>query len=279
MSDTVPQTLCHPDGRKSCGACCGLYNHVVHDEEATWARLLRRTRAFYQEASVGDEQSLTKFREKWEDGPEDKLLTGLRSCPFLGFVDFDPAEDETRQGRPKQVGCLVHPLQNDGVDGRDCGIYDRFICEDYLCAAHDVLRRAEIRLVLDAVDDSYLYGLAVTNPKFVRKLLELVADRTGALPGGTVLRRPEVIAAAGRCFELMRDWPYRAEDGIFGQVEVAGELDTARRKMPAELLGVEEAPEDVLLVCMGTQCDTVEELKEARQIVVEVVDRLADAAQ
>jgi hypothetical protein len=267
VSDSLPATLCHPDGKKSCGACCGLYNHVAHDERATWERLRQRTRAFFEEACIDDEGSLTRFREKWEDGPEDKLLTGLRSCPFLGFIE------ESR------VGCLVHPLQNDGVDGRDCGIYDRFICEDYLCAAHDVLRRSEIRLVLNAVGDSYLYGLAVTNPKFVRKLLELVADRTGTLPGDRVLRRPEVIAAAAQCFELMRDWPYRAEDGIFGQVEVAGELDTTRRRMPAEVLGVDEEPVDVLLVCMGTRCETIEELHEARRIVGDAVARLAEAAR
>lgn len=267
------KTYCHPDGVKSCGACCGMYNHIEHGREQTRARILERTQAYVQTVRIDDEQSLKAFRRRWEDGAEDKLLTGLPSCPFLGFVDFGDADS------PRVVGCLVHPLQNDGIDGRDCGIYDRFVCEDYLCAAHDVLRREEVRLVVDAIDGSYLYGLLITNPRFVRHLLTIVADETGARPTAKVLRTPEVIDAAGRCFALFDEWPYRGGDGIFGQVKVAGELDTERRAMPADVFGVDAERVDPLLVCLGTECETVEELEAARRCVRRPLEGLIAAVE
>lgn len=252
-----------------------MYNHVEHGEKSTRRRLLGRTRAFHDSTEIDDPESLQQFRSRWEDGADDKLLSGLPSCPFLGFVDADDDSDD----EPGRVGCLVHPLQNDGVDGRDCGVYDRFICEDYLCAAHDILRAPEVRLVLDAVDDSYLYGLIVTNPRFVRKLLDIVARRTGRWPSEKVLQKASVIEAAEACFEQLRDWPHRAEDGIFGQICVAGALDTKRRTMPADDFDVEERPIDVLLVCMGTECESVEVLTEARTQLEQVVDDLAAAVE
>ncbi len=277
--DRPPKVLCHPDGKKSCGACCGMYNHVEHGQSQTMQRLRRRTRAFHRNTSIDDEASLKAFRQRWEDDEKVKLMTGLPSCPFLGFVDgVEPSKTE-QQGRARIVGCLVHPLQNDGVDGRDCGVYDRFICEDYLCAAHNILRTDEIRLVLDSIDDSYLYGLVITNPKFVRQLLELVARRTGAWPSKKVLSRPAVLEAAGRCFEQMREWPYRDNDGIFGPVGVTGAVETRRRDMPADVFDVDPDPVDMLLVCMGTACKSTEELYSARRRIDAEVDALAAAVK
>lgn len=256
------KSLCHPGGGKSCGACCGMYNHVEWGSGAVQARLRERTLAYRRSAQISDVESLRRFRQEWEDQGEVKLLTGLPACPFLGFIDLFTDED-----RGQRVGCLVHPLQNDGVDGRDCGVFDRFICEDYLCAAHDILRARERQLVIDAVEDSYLYGLVITNPRFIRTVLELLADRCGGEPSAAVLKDERVVAAAGGVFELLRGWPYRGRDGIFGQVEVSGALDTRRRRLPAEALGLEFYEVDVLLVCMGTECESAEELWEARSLV------------
>ena len=277
MSEDLPGILCHPDGEKSCGACCGMYNHVDHGDDELRRRLRERTRAFFDECDIDDEESLRDFRHRWEDGADVKLLKALPSCPFLGFVDFDDADDG--DGDFGRVGCLVHPLQNDGVDGRDCGIYDRFICDEYLCAAHDILGDEELQLILDAVDDSYLYGLMITNPKFVRQLLQLVADRAGVWPTRRLLEQSEIVEEAQLCFEMMRDWPYRADDGIFGQMRVDGELNTKRRPLPAERHDVTSVDVDVLLACLGTACESVDELEEARRIVEERVDALAEVVE
>jgi len=274
VTEGSPQILCHPDGEKSCGACCGMYNHAEYGEEQTHQRLVERTRAFFRETSIDDEESLREFRHRWEDGEDVKLLEALPSCPFLGYVDMEPGDESESVSR---VGCLVHPLQNDGVDGRDCGVYDRFICDEYLCAAHDILRDEEVQLVLDAVDDSYLYGLLITNPKFVRQLLELVARRVGTMPAGRILGDQNVIEAASACFEMMRNWPYRHQRGIFGQVQVDDELNMTRRQLPGERHGVDNRDIDVLLLCLGTECEDIEELTQARNDVERRLAALSEA--
>ncbi|MFU8805422.1 MAG: hypothetical protein ACNA8W_16535, partial [Bradymonadaceae bacterium] len=99
MSETkVPAILCQPGGGKSCGACCGLYNHRRSSRDETMARLERRTRAYHESCDIHDEDSLVRFRQAWEPAESGKLLTGLPNCPFLGLLKDD--------GR---VGCLVHP--------------------------------------------------------------------------------------------------------------------------------------------------------------------------
>lgn len=265
--------LCHPDAGKSCGACCGMYNHREFDEEATTARILARTLAYRREARIEEPSSLQVFREKYEDREDSKLLGELQSCPFLGFVTVQKAGD-----KPGKVGCLVHPLQNDGLDGRDCGVFDRFICEDYLCAAHKVLREREMDLVIGSVEDSYLYGLVITNPGYVRGILAEVARRLGEEPSIKVIERHSFRRAAGACFELLRAWPYRAEDGIFGRVRVTGSQATQRRRVP-EIRDREVDQVDGLLLDLGTSSEEREVWERARQRLLKVLDALVEAAK
>lgn len=269
----IPKVLCHPGGGKSCGACCGMYNRVEGGEEATMRRLAERTSAFGREVDVEDPKTLEAFRAKWEQtDPRKKLLEGLPNCPFLGVVERRGGE----RGAPK-VGCLVHPRQNGGLDGRDCGVYDRRTCEDYLCAAHDLLRPFEKRLVVEATRDSYVYGLVVTDVKFVKLLTEKVAEINGRMPRSDELRGEDVIAAAAGYFELKRDWPWAASDGVFGQVVPGRGLETRRREGPSEALGEAPGPWDAVLRCLGTRVTSVSELEEAREVVRARVHAVAEA--
>lgn len=224
-------------------------------------QLETRTAAFAATADVRDADSLRAFRASWEE-TSGKLVGGLPNCPFLGLLDG------------QRVGCLVHPRQNDGVDGRDCGVYDRHTCEDYLCAAHAVLRPIEKWLVIEACHDSYTYGLAITDPLFVRQLFEQAADLNGAMPSASrVMANPQ---AATAYFELKRDFPYRAEDGVLGQVVGSEDLDTPRRLGPAEALGVEADRWETILRCLGTEVVDPTALTAARALVEAAVRRFAD---
>ena len=264
----VPRILCQPGGGKSCGACCGMYNHREADEAELRARLEARTRAFRARCNVSDPETLKAFRALWEDEPGDKLLGELPSCPFLGMLD---------EGETDRVGCMVHPFQNDGVDGRDCGVYDRHTCEDYLCAAHSVMTRDEKWLVLAATLDSYVYGLVITDVRYVRELFMLAARTNGAMPMGKALGREGVLEAARAYFELKRDWPFRAADGVFGQVIPGEGLDTPRRPGPSEQVGAEADVFASALRCLGTQVGDMSELEAARVMVAARVEAFAKA--
>lgn len=257
-----PRILCQPDPTKSCGACCGMYNHAGDDAAATMARLVERTRAYRDEADIDDHASLQAFRGRWEFRGE-KHVGGLPNCPFLGLLD------------DRRVGCLVHPLQNGGVDGRDCGVYDRHTCEDYLCAAHAVLRPIEKWLVVAACADSYTYGLVVSDPLFVRQLFEQTAALNHTMP--TAAHVVAGKAAAARYFGLKRDFPYRASDGVLGQVSGSPGLETPRRLGPSERLGTPPDRWESILRCLGCEVRTADELDDARGLVEAAVRAFADA--
>ncbi len=253
-----------------------MYNRVDNSHAVTLRRLRRRTEAFFEEAEVGDAESLRAFRARWEETrAEHKLLSGLPNCPFLGLLGLQERPEEPSESF--KVGCLVHPLQNDGVDERDCGVYDRETCDEYLCATHNLLGAREKLLVLQAVSDSYLYGLVITDVRFVWELLALAADENGMDPPARCLQRAEAIEAAAKYFELKRDWPFATDDGIFGQVQPGDGLETSRRKGPSEELGVEPDRYEGVLTCLGTSVDSVRRLEEARSIVRRRVEAFAHA--
>lgn len=253
-----------------------MYNRTDSTEAATLERIAERTLAFSQEAEVGSRDSLSAFARRWEETRADqKLLSELPNCPFLGLLGY---EDRTGSDpRSHRVGCLVHPLQNDGVDGRDCGVYDRQTCEEYLCAAHDLLAGREKMLVVQAIGDSYLYGLVITDVRFVRQLFERAADINGMDPPTRCVQRAQALEAAGAYFELKRDWPYRAEDGVFGQMRAGQGLECSRRAGPAIGLGMEPGPFDAVLTCLGTKVSSADELRAARATVRERVEAFARA--
>jgi hypothetical protein len=251
-----------------------MYNRVDSDESSTLERLAERTLAYRDEADIGDEDSLASFRARWETtDPDEKLLDGLPNCPFLGLLGFDGSDEPADH----KVGCMVHPLQNDGVDGRDCGVYDRQICEEYLCAAHDILEDYEKWLVIQSTSDSYLYGLVITDVKFVRQLFEQVARINGKYPSAVDVQRSGVAEAAADYFELKRDWPFAGDDGVFGQMVPGEGLETTRRKGPSSLLDCEPDVNEAILTCLGTQVESRAQLETARDRVRGRVEAVAAA--
>lgn len=246
-----------------------MYNTKRFAPRQIAEQLLTRTLAYHNQTQITDPASLSAFRHQWEPRPQDKLLDGLPSCPFLGYLNVREPVDLDDGLDLGPVGCLVHPLQNDGVDGRDCGVYDRHICEDYLCAAHSLLNRNEKWLVLNAVQDSFLYGLVMTDVRFIRALFEQAAHINGMMPPTRCVEREEAVDAARGYFELKRQWPYRDHQGIFGAVLPEQGLDTTRRKTPVEQLAnkVDSDPLDVILTCLGTHVETPQDLLHARSLV------------
>lgn len=279
--EQAPRILCQPGAGLSCGSCCGMYNNKVHAHAELLPALATRTTQLYAQTDIQDQASLRAFRQRHEPKPHEKLLDGLPSCPFLGLLDL-PAEPTPEQLTldalsQHRVGCLIHPTRHNGLDQRDCGVYDRFTCEDYLCAAHSLLKAHERLLVLNSVKDSYLYGLVITDVRFVRALLELTADINASAPTPKQLQRATVCQAAAEYFELKRSWPYRAFDGILGAVIPLQGLETKRRPTPAERLNLSPHPADAILACLGSELDDAPALSHARALVMAPIQRFADA--
>jgi len=199
--------ICHPDDKKSCGACCGLYNYENFDRQTVSAALAFRTDLFA--AMKPREGELEYFRSivaKLDLRP--RLLEEIYCCEFIGFVD-----DARRK-----VGCLIHPALGEGADMRDHAYYGAETCTAHKCPTYNYFSAADVRPVIAALDDWYLYGMCVTDIDLLKEFYRAVSD----LRGEAI--RPELIAERKTALEIFRsylslkeNWPFRRGRRRFGQ--------------------------------------------------------------
>jgi hypothetical protein len=162
--------LCQPDDKKSCVACCGLYNVPDATRETLHAKLERRTRLFADtDRSV---QSLIEFESFISKKETNKpLVDTIHVCEFVGFVDQ----------RHRKPGCMLHPNApgNAGIDLRGLCHYGSLACKTFYCPACESIDPVLGQLLIDLVDDWHLYGLVITDLDFVNSLFYLLRSRVG----------------------------------------------------------------------------------------------------
>lgn len=162
--------LCHPDGSRSCAACCGLYNvknasKTALSDKLEYHTLLFRTVERSAEA-IWDYKSRIAIREN-----NSPLDPEIHVCEFIGFPD------------PSQllVGCMLHPAAqgNDNIDLRGMCHYGSMACKSFFCPAWNEIPALYCDVLLALVDDWHLYGLVVTDVDFVMSLFGLIEHRLG----------------------------------------------------------------------------------------------------
>ena len=118
--------VCRPDSRKSCAACCGLYNVPDATRPALQAKLETRTRAFQNversPQAVEDYQLWVRAHEA-----ETPLEEVIHVCEFAGFLD----------SHQRVVGCQLHPTApgNEELDLRGLCYYGSMACKSFFCPA------------------------------------------------------------------------------------------------------------------------------------------------
>ncbi len=263
--------LCQPDASKSCGACCGLYNYVDSGREALAQRLRIRTRLFRE--IVHKTEDLPRFSEKikaMEDGR--KRYEVIHCCEYVGFLD----EGERR------VGCLLHPMQNDGRDMREVSFYGQEICDGHFCPSYSYISRAEKLAVLEILDDWYLYGACITDIDLVKEFFRLVSEAAGEMPRPSCFRQPALRKAARRFFDLKLTWPFRSNAANrFGKYSFDG-TDYFIDPIDYAALGCEKSRFDRILLSLQSSFRNRHDVEEAedriRQHLREVVDRYKELA-
>lgn len=256
--------ICHPDNRKSCGACCGLYNYEGFDRETVSAALAFRTDLFNALKPQGRE--LDEFRNvvaRLDLRP--KLLEEIYCCEFIGFVD-----DARRK-----VGCLIHPALRDGADMRDRAYYGAETCALHKCTAYNYFNEAEVQPVIAALDDWYLYGMCITDIDLLKEFYRAVSD----LRGKAI--RPELIAESEAALDIFRrylslkeNWPCRRGRRRFGQyVFESGSYQV--KDMDWEQLGIARPPEWRILRSMGSEFQNAEEVYDAVERIRALIDEMA----
>jgi hypothetical protein len=224
--------------RSSCGACCGLYNRDDHGAEAIRERLDART-----DALSGVPRTAAAFRAaaaRMAASEPPALFPSVRVCPLLGWLD----PERTR------VGCLAHPLATGGPDLRDEGVYDAAICESFLCPSHSWLTEEEAEMVDHLCADAHLYGLVVTDVPFVRAVLDAVGRTTGARVERRHLDDPAAREALRRLLSLKEELEPGSE-GLFGAFRAGSDGEPAPRAIDYAALGRDASPWDAILLCVG----------------------------
>jgi hypothetical protein len=138
-------TLCVPDGKKSCFACCPPIRPAGY-EHIQFRKSIERVLRENSEGFSKDEERITP-------------ITGF-SCWALGYLDREH----------KLIGCLLHPGQNGGVDRRYRVDYGgkcrREICQEEKTFSE--LKCDEKKFWLHLADDldSFSYSSRKINPLF-----------------------------------------------------------------------------------------------------------------
>jgi len=168
------------------------------------------------------------------------VFPSVRVCPLLGWLD----PERTR------VGCLAHPAVTGGPDLRDQGVYDASICETFLCPSHSWFTEEEAEMVDATCGDAWLYGLVVTDVPFVRAVLDAAGALFGARLERRHLERAAVREGLWRLFALKEEIEPGSE-GLFGAFRPGADGEPAPRHIDYESMGRKGSPWDAILLCVG----------------------------
>jgi len=252
--------LCQPDMCKSCGACCGLYNYADSTRESLTRKLRNRTKLFRE--MVNTPADLRAFSETVKGRePGERLYEVIYCCEYLGFL----GDDERR------VGCLLHPLQNGGVDMRDVSFYGVELCNGHFCPSYHFISREEKQALIRIIDDWYLYGLCVTDIDLVKEYFRFAGE------GICEAVRPDRLHGRLRdialdFFSLKVSWPFRSPDtNRFGKYYFDGSQYMISH-IDYDTLGCERSRFDKIFLSLTSRFDTLEELREGEAIIQDKID-------
>ena len=256
MSDSNLIVLCQPDERKSCGACCGLYNYVDSSSPSLTQRLRSRTRRFRELVkSSGDLELYSRQTLLAEDFR--KRYEVIHCCEYLGFLD----EEE------KKVGCLLHPGQNSGNDMRDVSFYGQELCAGHLCPSHYFIPLSQSKILIKIIDDWYLYGLVLTDIDLVTKYFQLIADRVGTELKPEVFDHSSLKNIALEYFNWKLTWPFRSlETNRLGKYYFDGSQYMISH-IDYEMFGRTVSPLNAIFLSLSSSFKSAGEIEAAEKMI------------
>lgn len=252
--------LCQPDDGKSCGACCGLYNYADSTRSALVEKLKRRTELFRE--TVRGRDDLMTFSEMIKEREDQtKLYEVIYCCEYLGFLD-----------NGKKIGCLLHPLQNRGVDLRDASFYGKELCDGHFCPSYHYISRAEKLSLINIIDDWYLYGLCVTDIDLVKEYFRIISEGVGEMPSPDEFKNGSLKDVALRFFFFKISWPFRSPaTNRFGKYYFDGSQYMINH-IDYESLGCEESRFNRIFLSLTSEFKDVGELGKAEKMIQENID-------
>ncbi len=274
-------SLCHPDEEKSCGACCGLYNCEDNSRE-TLTELMLKRREVYLKAGVGGAKSadtgsiatgsidIVALKRGLEEISSPKVLfDGIHNCPFVGFVDDSN----------KKVGCMIHPVNNGGVELRDISFYGAELCNGHECPSFQSLTSREKEAVSMIIDDWYLYGLVITDIDLVKEFFTIVANRIGEEINPEWILDPSVKAQAFNFFRLKETWQFAKRENRFGKYSFSKAEYNIEREVAKGRFNIPPSPYEKIFLSLASDFKTKREAIQADEIIDELLSGFIRASE
>ena len=201
----VQLNLCRPDNRKSCAACCGLYNVSDGTRPTLAAKLEKRTSLF--RTTLRTVSELEAYQCSIRDQENASILDPvIHVCEFTGFLDLNQ----------KIVSCLLHPSApgNDGIDLRGLCFYGSMACKCFFCPAWSEIPASYGQMLLDILDDWHVYGLVMTDPGFIHPLFRLLEMNLGEPVAEEHLYKMPVLNIFKSMLAWKDSWPFNTSSNI-----------------------------------------------------------------
>jgi hypothetical protein len=229
---------------------------VDSSRAALTQRLSRRTEQFHETVTGADDLPAFSDRIKTTEDPA-KRYEVIYCCEYLGFIDRDR----------NKVGCLLHPMQNAGVDLRDISFYGRELCDGHFCPSYHYISSEEKRALIHIIDDWYLYGLCVTDIDLVKEYFRLISDSVHEMPSAKRFKKGILREKALDFFTLKTAWPFRSEDtNRLGKYYFDGSLYMISH-IDYEALGCERSRFDKLFVSLSSDFKSKEDVKDGEDLI------------
>jgi len=255
-----PVDLCQPDGSKSCGACCGLYNWTDHSRRAIQTLLNVQTDLFHAQKDFSHLDKLRSIRDSAIHNK--KLFETIYNCEFLGFVD----------AARKKVGCMLHPSVTGRPELRDHCFYGTKICNEHFCPSYSCLTTSEQRAVIHSVNDWYLYGLIITDIDLVKNYFEHVENSIGESIKINKFHNNALHAILSEFFKLKENWPFKSSDNRLGKYYFSKTEYNIARIEYEKRWGILPSRFNRILVSLESDFKTKRDLEEAERIIQQNMD-------
>jgi len=252
--------LCQVNENISCGACCGLYNVQDLSREKLYDMLLRRTDDFSKVPREAD--AITNFGEEvlYKDNnkrPYDEFY----HCPYIGLI----GKEELR------AGCLLHPLAagNKGIDYSGLSYYGSMTCHIYFCPSYTMLPENYKRIIREAADDWYSYGLIITEIVLINALFSKIESRLQCKIDDTDIHINQALIGIIKEFiGFKADWPFRSSSDTAANYFFK---DNLYKRKPVDYSGINRdrpvSRYDLIFREFGSSFKSVEELRNAESIM------------
>ncbi len=252
--------LCQVNENISCGACCGLYNVQDLSREKLYDMLLRRTDDFSKVPREAD--AITNFGEEvlYKDNnkrPYDEFY----HCPYIGLI----GKEELR------AGCLLHPLAdgNNGIDYSGLSYYGSMTCHIYFCPSYTKLPENYKRIIREAADDWYSYGLIITEIVLINAFFSEIENRLQRKIDETDIHmNQDLIGIIKEFIGFKTFWPFRPSSDTAANYFFKDKL---YERKPVDYSGINRdrpvSRYDLIFREFGSSFKSVEELRNAESIM------------